>query len=370
MSSKINLGWLADLLSNIPFEDGNARAQRRVWNFIGVALVDDPVNEWLTLTVTGDPDLALEASSVTTPLLQSPPTEELIINGQNDTSQGIRFHIVGGHMLSIGKSGGDTVVTIPAARTGFALGWVADKTTGPGSTTAIFGNGTDEALQPGGDITIETGSGGAGGLGGDLDINIGEDVGTVSAEARIRAGAQTLLTLAQRGANVAHLDLGSNASPIIAILRALQMSLIATGAGTAGGFSKQLAADATDLTTWGGSPDQDGRTFAKVQTTNATPAVVTVYTPANDRAVHVECRITAYQNNTTVATYTRHGTFRKAGGTVTKVAASAPHTGEDAAAWDVDLTPDGVGGIAATLTGAAATNITWRVYTTFYLGAA
>lgn len=57
-----DFGWLADLVAQVVFEDTNARAQRRRWNLVGLDVVDDSANAWLTIS----PDLSWIASEITT----------------------------------------------------------------------------------------------------------------------------------------------------------------------------------------------------------------------------------------------------------------------------------------------------------------
>ena len=368
--SFLNLGWLADLTSNVPFEDGLARAQRRAWDFIGFSLVDDPNDEVLRITVTGADDLEVEFLKVTTMTITSPTNEVLTYDTGDGGLLAHTFRVAANAALYIGDNSGATGVTIPTSRTGFRLGWQGSDAT-PGDLSVEGQNAAASSGNQGGDVIVRTGAGDTGQVGGDMLLDVNEDDGTnVSAELRIAAGGQRLVTIAERAASTAQLDFGTNGAPILGKVRGSALAFEATGAL---GVGTTVPEAAKITTSWGAAPQSKIEGYAEAATTNATPASVTIFTPDNDRTVHVEARIlgTIKGATTTCASYTRHGTFRKTGGVVTKVAVTAVHTGEDVAGWDVDL-GDGGGSadIVATVTGAAATKITWKIYWTIYLGSA
>lgn len=369
----INLGWLPDLLSNIPYEDGNAREQRRAWNFVGFELADDPANGWLTITVTGADDLEAEFLKVTTPELVSPPNEILTLDTGDGSGAAYTFKVAAVDALYLGDASGETVMTVPAARDGFRLSWTGPAASGAGAGTYIDGQ-DGAAGDEGGEVKIRTGNGGAGGLvGGHLTLDVCEDDGgNVSAECRITAGAQRLVTVAERAASLVQMDFGSNATPIAARLRATEFQLVSTGLG----IERVIPQAARDVTTWGvaGNPEQVIRTYREATTTDATPLEVALYEPPDDRVVHASVIVVAYHTNGDVASYEFRGTFRKAADVVALVATTSKiHESEDTAGWAATLAA-GTGGnadeIAATLTGLAATNITWKIYSTFHIGGA
>lgn len=45
-------GWLGDIVGIHPFINGVPSPMRRRWNLVGFSVVDDPVNQWLTVTAT------------------------------------------------------------------------------------------------------------------------------------------------------------------------------------------------------------------------------------------------------------------------------------------------------------------------------
>lgn len=365
----IPLGWLADLLSNIPLEAGNARAQRRMWNFIGCELVEDATNGWLTITTTGDPTLPLEASTVTAQTFQSPTGSVGIFRGAQDSATSIQFRVASDQVLTLGNVSGSTALGIPATRGGFRLGW--NDAADPPSDISIEGQDAEASSgAQGGQVIVRTGAGDTGQVGGDMLLDLREDDGTgQSAELAVGAGSFRVVTIAQRGASLGQIDFGPNGAPVTGKVRGSSVTVEATGTGV----DLLMTESGVATTTWGVSRQAERKGYVEVATPNATPVLAAIRTPEDDSVVHVSCVAVAYQSNTVVASYERKATFRKAAGVVTKVGAtSTTHTGEDTAGWDFDIvagTGGNQGNIMASCTGGASA-VTWKLYPTVWTGGA
>lgn len=109
--------------------------------------------------------------------------------------------------------------------------------------------------------------------------------------------------------------------------------------------------------------DQLGVTPAQViTTTDATPTTVgSIDASDPDHVYQVQCSVTGKVAGGNAASYIRTATFKNVAGTVTQVGSTAtPLTNEDDVAWNVGLSVVATS-IIVTVTGAAATNIDWKL---------
>ena len=101
----------------------------------------------------------------------------------------------------------------------------------------------------------------------------------------------------------------------------------------------------------------------EVTTTDATPTVASVLQTEANKTYHVTARVAAVEtvDHDESAGYTRVAAFQNDGGVLTQIGSTAaPFTAETTAGWDFGLSASGTE-IRATVTGAAATSINWRV---------
>jgi hypothetical protein len=100
-----------------------------------------------------------------------------------------------------------------------------------------------------------------------------------------------------------------------------------------------------------------------INTTDATPTVAAVLQTESDKVYIVSANAVCVEtvDHSKSAGYVRLAAFKNDGGTLAQIGATAaPLTVETDGAWDFGLSASGTE-IRATVTGAAATNINWRV---------
>lgn len=246
---------------------------------------------------------------------------------------------------------------------------------------AASGVGADWTIQAqqgnanaGGKLILKSGPGGTPGThaGGEIVVDSGAAItGSTAAKVSFQAGGTEYLYI-QRNAGGGSIGLYNNvdssvfyAASVVSILSGGNEAWLGGWLGTRV-YTGQ--ADQPIYMDWSsGAGQHQSRSYHKTTTTtNATPVNVTLYTPANDRAFMVHCNILGYNDagdkfysNFTVTS------GRREAGAVTMATANKVHENTDLAASAA--VTGSAGNVIVTLTGVAATNIRWEIYTTVFL---
>jgi len=225
----------------------------------------------------------------------------------------------------------------------------------------------------GGDLTIGGGAGGTGGtnLAGNTCVELGQTVSSATAEMKWLSNGTRVGGVKVDTAGRLYISNAASISSGGLLLDASSGYVYMRGASSASieaetdvllyctasyGYSKSWKSAS------GASLARE--VYATDTTTDATPKNIGTLAITNDRVFHVTARVTAYKDNTTVASFERKATFRAASGTATRVGSSTSiHAVADAAlaTASIELAASG-GNAVVTCTGVGSTTLRWEVY--------